>query len=61
MTTKRQKTIHELKEQAYHCLKHFPALSESGKPHFSMDKFTDEEGNPTAFHRKPFKKKDESE
>ena len=42
LTTDRPKTVKELKEEASRCLKHFPFLSEKGKPYFSNDNFSDE-------------------
>lgn len=37
----RPKTILELKNGAYSCLRHFPMLDEKGKPIFSSDPFCD--------------------
>ena len=39
-TETRPKTVKELREKAYRCLKHFPPLHESGQPHWSQDEFT---------------------
>ena len=37
-------TKKELRNRASMCLKHFPTLNEHGKPYFSLDGFTSEEG-----------------
>jgi hypothetical protein len=36
---KRPKTVLELKKRAGNCLRHFPMLTEKGKPIFSRDNF----------------------
>lgn len=38
-TKTRPKTVKELKDRAYSCLKHFPFLKENGEPIFSQDNF----------------------
>jgi hypothetical protein len=38
-TDTRPKTVKELKDRAYSCLKHFPFLKENGEPIFSQDDF----------------------
>ena len=35
----RPKTVQELKDRAYSCLRHFPFLDGHGKPKFSQDDF----------------------
>lgn len=35
----------DIKEGAHHCLHHFPLLNEHGKPMFSEDQFTNEDGS----------------
>ena len=42
-TETRPKTVKELKEKAYRCLRHFPTLDEHGKPLFSQDPFGPDE------------------
>lgn len=44
---KQPKTKTEMREMAYRCIKHFPFLNEHGKPLWSQDEFTTEEGEPT--------------
>jgi hypothetical protein len=46
MQTKSKK-LEKLKKEASSCLKHFPALSNTGIPIWSNDNFTNEEGDPT--------------
>lgn len=41
-TDTRPKTVKELKDRAYSCLRHFPHLKENGEPMFSRDNFLDE-------------------
>jgi hypothetical protein len=41
-TDTRPKTVKELKDRAYSCLRHFPHLKENGEPMFSQDGFSDE-------------------
>jgi len=36
--------INELVRKTNECLNHFPPLNENGKPYFSYDEFTSEEG-----------------
>lgn len=43
-TTKWDKAM--LREKASLCLHHFPMLNEKGKPWFTSDPFTTEEGGP---------------
>lgn len=38
--TTRPKTIKELKQRASRCLRHYPSLTESGRPLFSQDDIT---------------------
>lgn len=38
-TDTRPKTVKEMKDRAYSCLKHFPFLKENGEPIFSKDDF----------------------
>ena len=35
----RPKTVKEISDRAYSCLRHFPHLDETGKPIFSKDDF----------------------
>jgi len=35
----RPKTVKELKDRAYSCLRHFPFLKDNGEPMFSQDDF----------------------
>lgn len=35
----RPKTVKEMRDRAYSCLKHFPFLDETGKPIWSKDNF----------------------
>jgi hypothetical protein len=41
-TDTRPKTVKELKQRAYSCLRHYPFLKENGEPMFSQDTFSDE-------------------
>jgi len=36
----RPKTVKELREKAYRCLRHFPTLHDTGQPLWSKDDFT---------------------
>lgn len=36
----RPKTVKEMRERVFSCLRHFPPLDEDGEPYFSQDKFT---------------------
>jgi len=38
-------TAKEIKEKAYDCLRHYPYMNEHGKPFFSEDEFTNEDGS----------------
>lgn len=38
-TDTRPKTVKELKDRAYSCLRHYPFLKENGEPIFSKDDF----------------------
>jgi len=38
-------TAREIKEQAYTCIKHYPHINEYGKPLFSKDEFTTDDGD----------------
>lgn len=42
MTHRGRITKKELRDRAYSCLRHFPALAESGRPIFSSDPFTED-------------------
>lgn len=42
------KTRAEMRKMASGCLRHFPPLNENGKPSYSRDEFTTEEGGPTS-------------
>jgi hypothetical protein len=42
LTSKVRWTKKELKERAYSCLRHYPALTEKGRPMFSQDPFTED-------------------
>jgi hypothetical protein len=35
-------TKKELRERAYSCLRHYPSLTEKGRPMFSQDPFTED-------------------
>ena len=39
-TKTRPKTVKELKNRAYSCLRHFPFLKENGMPYFSRDQIS---------------------
>jgi hypothetical protein len=41
------KTKTEMREEAYRCIKHFPPLNEHGKPWWSHDEFTADDGGMT--------------
>jgi hypothetical protein len=41
-TDTRPKSVKELKQRAYSCLRHYPFLKENGEPMFSQDPFSDE-------------------
>ena len=43
-TDKRPKTVKEMKARVRKCLRHFPPLTETGKPLFSNDPWSDDKG-----------------
>ncbi len=43
MVHKGRITKKELRDKAYRCLRHFPALTEKGQPMWSKDEFTEDE------------------